>query len=201
MDEGIGGEAPPVETVVEIVEVEPTAAPTTAPKATPEAEHEHHQVTPEKSEKPGIDPAEAPSSPEELAQAEEENIPTPSPIADEESVPTPDDIPEAPALPDFSSSEPNLDAFTPQKWIRPAVKVNDPEYFPFGHWPYKLPSDKPIWNEPLGKKLCIVDLESRRFDKPGQIWSDEMTWNKSKEVHGPSGGTLNHWVYCMSLAN
>jgi hypothetical protein len=28
-----------------------------------------------------------------------------------------------------------------------------------------------------------------------------MTWNKSQEVHGPSGGTLNHWVYCMSLAN
>jgi hypothetical protein len=25
-----------------------------------------------------------------------------------------------------------------------------------------------------------------------------MTWNKSREVHGPSGGSLNHWVYGMS---
>ncbi|CAF3496795.1 unnamed protein product [Fusarium graminearum] len=208
VDEGIGG-APAVETVTEVVEVEPTPTPTppTAADAEAEAEAEHdhehdheheheHKVTPQK---PDFDPEEAPSDPEELAAAEAANTPTPvpapSPADEEESFATPDELSEAPALPETVSSEFNLDAFTPEKWIRPAVKVNDPEYYPYGHWPSKLPSDKPIWNEPLGKKLCIVDLESRRFDKPGYLWSNEMTWNKSREVHGPSGGTLNHWVY------
>lgn len=210
VDEGIGG-APAVETVTEVVEVEPTPTPTPPTAADAEAEHDHdhdheheheHKVTPQK---PDFDPEEAPSDPEELAAAEAANtptpVPTPSPADEEESFATPDELSEAPALPETVSSEFNLDAFTPEKWIRPAVKVNDPEYYPYGHWPSKLPSDKPIWNEPLGKKLCIVDLESRRFDKPGYLWSNEMTWNKSREVHGPSGGTLNHWVYGMSLAN
>jgi hypothetical protein len=185
---------------------------------TPEPE-KHHAVTPDT---PEVDPAEAPSDPEEIAEAEEqamkeaekeakeeakeegaaEGAPSPTPAAEEEPTPTPEaleepEAPEAPAIPEKVTG-PNLDAFTPDQWIRPAVKVNDPEYYPYGHWPSKLPSDKPIWNKPLGKKLCIIDLESRRFDKPGQLWSDEMTWNKSREVHGPSGGSLNHWVYGMS---
>ncbi|KAF5680017.1 hypothetical protein FHETE_559 [Fusarium heterosporum] len=181
-----------------------TAA-TNAQAATETPEPPKHHVTPNK---PGQDPAEAPSDPEEIAAAEEQATaatPTPSPAAEEEPTPTPEDFeapdaleapetPEAPAIPE-KVVEFSLDAFTPDQWIRPAVKVNDPEYYPYGHWPSKLPSDKPIWNKPLGKKLCIVDLESRRFDKPGQLWSDEMTWNKSREVHGPSGGSLNHWVY------
>ncbi|KAM0241374.1 hypothetical protein ACHAP5_007649 [Fusarium lateritium] len=198
---------------------------------TPEPE-KHHAVTPDK---PEVDPAEAPSDPEEIAEAEEqamkqaekeakeeakekakekgaaEGAPSPTPAAEAEPTSTPEafedseameesealeepEAPEAPAIPEKVTG-PNLDVFTPDQWIRPAVKVNDPEYYPYGHWPSKLPSDKPIWNKPLGKKLCIIDLESRRFDKPGQLWSDEMTWNKSREVHGPSGGSLNHWVY------
>ncbi|KLP18917.1 uncharacterized protein LW94_2539 [Fusarium fujikuroi] len=200
---------------------------------TPKPEEHHHAVTPDK---PEADPAEEPSDPEEIAEAEEQAAnasPTPaaaaSPAAEpeqeqehdheheheeahdhehehdheneEEFIPETEveETPEAPAIPEAPTG-PNLDAFTPEQWIKPAVKVNEPEYYPYGHWPSKLPSDKPIWNEPLGKKLCIIDLESRRFDKPGQIWSDEMTWNKSREVHGPSGGTLNHWVYCTSFA-
>ncbi|KAH7233609.1 hypothetical protein BKA59DRAFT_488394 [Fusarium tricinctum] len=192
---------------------------------TPEPE-KHHAVTPDT---PEVDPAEAPSDPEEIAEAEEQAMKeaekkakeetkgkakgeaaaevdlTPSPAAEEEPTSAPESMeesedveepeaPEAPAIPEKVTG-PNLDVFTPDQWIRPAVKVNDPEYYPYGHWPSKLPSDKPIWNKPLGKKLCIIDLESRRFDKPGQLWSDEMTWNKSREVHGPSGGSLNHWVY------
>ncbi|KAJ4005593.1 hypothetical protein NW752_002428 [Fusarium irregulare] len=209
VDEGIGAEEPaaekpaaekpaakePAETVVEIVEVEPTPSPAAAAEEEHDHDHDHehaheHQVHPNK------DPAEAPADEEELAQAAAAATAseTPTLAAEQDATPTPDEIPEAPAIPEFSS-ELNLDAFTPDKWIKPAVKVNEAEYFPYGHWPSKLPSDKPIWNEPLGKKLCIIDLESRSFNKPGQIWSDEMTWNKSKEVHGPSGGTLNHWVY------
>ncbi|KAK7404022.1 hypothetical protein QQX98_010195 [Neonectria punicea] len=89
----------------------------------------------------------------------------------------------------------NVDAFRPEQWIFPAAKPDSPEYASFGHWPSKLPSDKPYWTKPLGKNLCIIDLESRNFDKPGELWSESMTWNRSSEVHGPSGGTLNHWVY------
>ncbi|KAF5017465.1 hypothetical protein F66182_10604 [Fusarium sp. NRRL 66182] len=188
-------------TFVPPVEEEDIGAPTiiaVVTKAAP-AEEQDAAVTPAKGDdKPAdaeTDTGKAPSNPDDAAseedlanQAEQPEVaPTPSPAAEEEAPEVPD-IPAAPA-------GPNLDAFTPEQWVRPAVKVNEPEYYPYGHWPSKLPSDKPIWNEPLGKKLCIVDLESRGFDKPGQIWSDEMTWNRSREVHGPSGGTLNHWVY------
>lgn len=158
----------------------PTPAAAASPAAEPEQEQEHdHEHDHEHEHEEAHD-----HEHEHDHENEEEFIP-------ETEV---EETPEAPAIPEAPTG-PNLDAFTPEQWIKPAVKVNEPEYYPYGHWPSKLPSDKPIWNEPLGKKLCIIDLESRRFDKPGQIWSDEMTWNKSREVHGPSGGTLNHWVY------
>lgn len=105
---------------------------------------------------------------------------------------SPTEKPEAPEAPAYA----NVDAFRPEQWIFPAVKPDSPEYAAFGHWPSELPSDSPIWTESLGKRLCIVDLESRSFDKPGELWSDSMTWNRSSEVHGQSGGILNHWVYC-----
>ncbi|KAH6885313.1 hypothetical protein B0T10DRAFT_539685 [Thelonectria olida] len=112
----------------------------------------------------------------------------------------PDDEPAPTSKPKESEAPParesaNVDAFRPEQWVFPAVKPNDPEYAQYGHWPAKLPSDKPYWTESLGKRLCIVDLESRSFDKPGELWSESMTWNRSSEVHGPSGGTLNHWAY------
>ncbi|KAM0544328.1 hypothetical protein ACHAPJ_011864 [Fusarium lateritium] len=193
------------------VPTEPEAAAASPEKAEgdekPKGEEKpEDEKKPEGEKKPdessSVDPAEAPSDPEEIAEAEQEKaenehspIPDPEDEGEDEpeSTPSPEAVPE-PAAPEAPSG-PNLDLFTPDQWVRPAVKVNDPEYYPYGHWPSKLPSDKPIWNEPLGKKLCIIDLESRRFDKPGQLWSDEMTWNKSRDVHGPSGGSLNHWVY------
>ncbi|KAF7537073.1 hypothetical protein G7Z17_g12933 [Cylindrodendrum hubeiense] len=105
---------------------------------------------------------------------------------------------EQPEEPDATLAPATADVsvFRPQQWVFPAVKPDSPEYAPYGHWPFKLPeNNKPHWTQPLGKRLCIIDLESRRFDKPGELWSDSMTWNRSSEVHGPSGGTLNHWAY------
>lgn len=116
------------------------------------------------------------------------NTNKPSPTATEEE---PDKLEIAPAPPVA-----NVDAFHPEQWVFPAVKPDSPEYASYGHWPDKLPEGKkPLWTESLGKKLCIIDMESRSFDKPGQLWSDRMTWNHSEEVHGPSGGSLNHWAY------
>ncbi|KAF4454789.1 hypothetical protein FALBO_15780 [Fusarium albosuccineum] len=102
---------------------------------------------------------------------------------------------EAPASPLPTTA--NLDLFTPQQWVQPSVNPDSAEFPIYGAFPVKLPAnDTPYWTEKLGKKLCIVDLESRPFSKPGYLWAPEgMSWSRSKDVHGPSGGTLNHWVY------
>ncbi|KAF4448548.1 hypothetical protein FALBO_16788 [Fusarium albosuccineum] len=125
-----------------------------------------------------------------------ETVESPAAVESPDAVETPvqiDELKEEPTEPEGSAF--NVENFRPEQWVFPAVKPDAPEYAPYGHWPSKLPSDKPIWTESLGKKLCVIDLESRSFNKPGELWSDAMTWNRSSEVHGPSGGTLNHWAY------
>lgn len=81
----------------------------------------------------------------------------------------------------------------------PSVGPTTPEYAPQGAFPLELPKDLPKnskWDKLIGEDLCIIDLDNRPFDKPGQIFSpDFMSWERAAEVHGLSAGVLNHWVY------
>jgi len=83
----------------------------------------------------------------------------------------------------------------------PSIKVDQPKYKPFGAFEFELPEESPEgpsrWRESLGEKLCIIDLDSRGFHEPGQIFADEpMSWAAGKpEPHGLSLGVLNHWLY------
>lgn len=79
---------------------------------------------------------------------------------------------------------------------KPSIKVDAPIYKPYGAFQYALEAEKIRWKEPLGEKLCIIDLDSRGFDKAGEIFGPElMSWDDGAKVHGLSLGVLNHWLY------
>lgn len=74
-------------------------------------------------------------------------------------------------------------------------KPGDESIKNYGVFEAKLPT-KPYFTEGLGEKLCIIDMDSRPFDEPGQIFSEDgMTWDDAETVHGLSLGLLNHWVF------
>ena len=83
------------------------------------------------------------------------------------------------------------------KELAKPLLVDAPTYEHWGSFEWELESE-PIWKEPLGEKLCIIDLDNRPFDRPGEVFSDKMTWDNASQVHGLSVGFLNHWLYGRS---
>ena len=57
---------------------------------------------------------------------------------------------------------------------------------------YEIPSDA-VWNEPLGEKLCIVDIDTRPFNGDNEPWNSNGTFSWDKINH--SSGVLNHYLY------
>ncbi|ROT42489.1 hypothetical protein SODALDRAFT_336204 [Sodiomyces alkalinus F11] len=84
-----------------------------------------------------------------------------------------------------------------EKISPPSVKLDTPKYKPYGAFEWKFPEGaKKRWTKPLGKNLCIFDLDSRPFDEPGQIFGRKvLTWEKPEEIHGLSLGVLQHWLF------
>lgn len=75
------------------------------------------------------------------------------------------------------------------------VAIDAEQYSLFGIQKWNLTAH-PRWKEPFGEQLCVVDLDSRSLDQPGQVWGNtSMTWQRPNEVHGMSLGILNHWLY------
>ena len=56
---------------------------------------------------------------------------------------------------------------------------------------YFLPFD-PIWHHPLGKELCIIDVDTRPFDEPNYLFNHEFSWQNAERL---SVGMLNHYMY------
>jgi hypothetical protein len=79
--------------------------------------------------------------------------------------------------------------------MKARVKPTDKKYAPFGAFPMELPGDAK-WTSMVGEELCIIDLDNRPFNEPGQIFSEGlMSWDRADEAHGLSLGVLNHWLY------
>lgn len=86
------------------------------------------------------------------------------------------------------------DFFCKQLW-KPSIKPASLHYRPFGAFNWTLPRP-PRWDRPLGNDLCIIDLDNRSFDQPGQVFGPSlMSWKDPLGVHGLSLGILNHWLY------
>lgn len=95
----------------------------------------------------------------------------------------------------------DLAKFFIEKVSPPSIKLDNPKYKPYGAFEYKFPEDaKKRWTKPLGKNLCIFDLDSRAFAEPGQVFGDKiMTWDKANDIHGLSLGVLQHWLFGSSI--
>lgn len=49
------------------------------------------------------------------------------------------------------------------------------------------------WTAPLGKRLCIVDIDTRSLDDGGQIFDPNgLNW---RDMHYTSAGMMNHYIY------
>lgn len=104
-----------------------------------------------------------------------------------------------PSIPEAHSSAgaSELTSLFAKNMMKSSVKPDSQKYMPFGAFPFDLPGPA-HFKKPLGKNLCIIDLDSRPFDEPGQIFSkDGMSWDRAGEIHGLSTGVLNHWVYAQ----
>lgn len=79
---------------------------------------------------------------------------------------------------------------------RPNTRIDQKTWTEYGAFGFDLPKGSPKWTQPLGEKLCIIDLDNRKFDGPGEIFGpDRMSWDDPLKVHGLSVGILNHWLY------
>jgi hypothetical protein len=111
--------------------------------------------------------------------------------------------PAAPAAPHDAMSKPDhasnasteLGDYYFNYIMKAKVSPTDKKYAPFGAFPMELPG-APKWTDLVGEDLCIIDLDNRPFNEPGQIFSEKlMSWDRADETHGLSLGVLNHWLY------
>jgi hypothetical protein len=61
---------------------------------------------------------------------------------------------------------------------------------------YSLPNrGRQYWNKPLGKRLCLLDIDGRPFDDENEPWTKEqLSWSN---VTSSSSGILNHYAYAL----
>lgn len=79
--------------------------------------------------------------------------------------------------------------------FRPSIKPDTEVYSPYGTDEWKLP-EVLQQTKPLGKSLCILDLDSRPLDGEGQVFGPlPLSFDVAKKISGPSLGTLQHWLY------
>lgn len=82
-----------------------------------------------------------------------------------------------------------------REMYRPMVEPSSKLYRPNAAWTWKLPKDI-SFSEPMGEKLCIIDLDNRPFNNSHEIFGPNiMSWTTGEDVHGLSLGVLNHWLY------
>lgn len=70
--------------------------------------------------------------------------------------------------------------------------IDAPSFTDWNGTVYNL-SGEPRFTEPLGKKVLILDVDTRPLDKHGQLMADEeLQWNSI----GPlTAGVLHHYLY------
>lgn len=78
------------------------------------------------------------------------------------------------------------------KSLYQAMRVPITEGFEDIHGVWHNASTRQPWKTPLGSKLCIVDIDTRRLNGTGQIMEEPLEWNNQ---HYTTPGILNHYLY------
>ncbi|KAF2264995.1 hypothetical protein CC78DRAFT_216728 [Lojkania enalia] len=59
---------------------------------------------------------------------------------------------------------------------------------------FKLPQGEPRFREKLGKRVLIVDIDSRSLKGEGQLMNEELKWGHMRPL---SAGMLSHYMFAM----
>lgn len=61
---------------------------------------------------------------------------------------------------------------------------------------FEIPQD-PVWTKPLGKRLCIIDIDTRPLNGTNDILNTgDFDW---PQYHPTSAGMMGHYLYSESL--
>ncbi|EEY19252.1 conserved hypothetical protein [Verticillium alfalfae VaMs.102] len=101
------------------------------------------------------------------------------------------------STPEHHDSWDDMRKFFLEEVAKPSIELDAKVYKPYGAFEWKLPADKPArWTKPLGRNLCIFDLDNRPFEEDGMIFGQQpLSWNNATAIHGLSLGVLQHWLY------
>jgi hypothetical protein len=77
-------------------------------------------------------------------------------------------------------------------WKPSLHKLNDTVFHTDEGYEYEIPAEKK-WAEPLGKKLLILDVDTRIHTDTGDMMNDNPLFYKN--MTGRTGGWMNHYLY------
>jgi hypothetical protein len=78
----------------------------------------------------------------------------------------------------------------------PIHPITAPYFVTYEGYNFTLKSD-PIWTSPLGKDLCVVDIDNRPFSNKYELFDENsLNWGSFDKF---SVGLLNHYLYGKGL--
>ncbi|KAM0547792.1 hypothetical protein ACHAPJ_010253 [Fusarium lateritium] len=92
---------------------------------------------------------------------------------------------------DFADSTPDI---IRRLWKPLLFDLNATRFVTSEGQSYEVPSERQHWSQPLGKKLLILDVDTRLDNSPGSIMNKTLNPN---ELSGRAGGIMNHYLYAM----
>ncbi|KAM7185718.1 hypothetical protein V8F33_012228 [Rhypophila sp. PSN 637] len=104
--------------------------------------------------------------------------------------------------PPLSDRPPTVNAFEllpdllRQLWAPLLVPLTEPAFTTRDGTIKKLPADKPlIHTHPLGKRICILDVDTRELDEKGDIFASTLP--KFSNIKLQTSGYVSHYLYAM----
>ncbi|KAF7556432.1 hypothetical protein G7Z17_g1406 [Cylindrodendrum hubeiense] len=89
----------------------------------------------------------------------------------------------------------DLPELVQQLWKPTLHPMNDTHFVSDEGYRYDIPKDAHRWSKPLGKKLLILDVDTRMNDGPGDLMNQNPLDHKN--MTGRTGGWLDHQLYAM----
>lgn len=97
----------------------------------------------------------------------------------------------------FTFADPSKTAFQSllRRLYRPSQDIDAAVFRDYAGNEWETPGE-PLWTKPLGKKLCIVDIDTRPLDGKDEILDENpLNWDTT---HPLAAGMLNHYMYGKS---
>ncbi|KAH7126034.1 hypothetical protein EDB81DRAFT_889745 [Dactylonectria macrodidyma] len=82
-----------------------------------------------------------------------------------------------------------------QLWRPSLHSLNDTQFVSDEGYHYDIPDDAHRWTEPLGKKVLILDVDTRVTGGDGDLMNDNPM--DYRNMTGRTGGWMNHYLYAL----